>query len=85
VIEVGARVTAVVIELSTEKISTATHLPKAHREVEVPGMSNSKGDPSHELLAFPETGQLPDYTTTPCIHECEIVKQMRYVYRLTWF
>ena len=73
VIGVGARVTALVGELSTEDILIAAHLVKVERVVEVPRKSKSKGDPNLEQLVFLETRELSDYTTTPRRHERGII------------
>jgi hypothetical protein len=55
----------------------ATQLVRGHILVEVLGSAGVL-DPEPEPLTLPEPRPIGDYITTPCKHECNVLRQRRY-------
>jgi hypothetical protein len=65
--------------LSEAEIQTATELVRGSRVVEVPRAYNPEiPDPILELMTLPEPRLLSDYSSAPCKHKCNIIKQLRH-------
>ena len=64
--------------LFVEVIMVATYLVRGHIIVEVPGRyASDKLNSAPEEITLPEPRLLESFFTSPCKHECSIIKQMR--------
>jgi len=65
--------------VSEAKSRTITELVRGRRLVEVPGAYDpEKPDFALEFVTLPKPRLLSYYTTAPCMHECDIIKQIRH-------
>jgi hypothetical protein len=65
--------------LSAEEMEVANDMVRGTRTVEVPcRFDPEKHDSVPEPITLPAPRLVSDYVTSPCRHECNIIKQVRH-------
>ena len=77
--EVSDITLALVVDISEEELKIATKLVKGYRIMEVPGKKDQATATAPKPLRPPDPRVLQDYITSPCKHECAIIKHRRHI------